>query len=188
MTRAALAAAHGIDAALIEIKVIKTTGDQIQDRPLAEIGGKGLFTKEIEEALLAGAIDLAVHSLKDMATVLPDDLCIAACLPRADARDALVSEVADTVVSLPAGALVGTASLRRAAQALALRPDLQVVPMRGAVGTRLQKLRAGQVQATFLAMAGIERMGITDAPLVALDPAIMLPAVAQGAIAIEARR
>jgi hydroxymethylbilane synthase len=171
----------------IATQIIRTTGDHVLDRPLAEIGGKGLFTKEIEAALLAGAIDLAVHSYKDMPTELPDGLIIAACLPRADARDALISTAAAAIDELPVGAVVGTASLRRAAQTLARRPDLRVVPLRGAVGTRLRKLAEGEVAATFLAMAGLDRLGVTDAPLTPLAPAVMLPAVAQGAIAVEAR-
>ncbi len=171
----------------IATRIIRTTGDHVLDRPLAEIGGKGLFTKEIEAALLEGTIDLAVHSYKDMPTELPDGLIIAACLPRADARDALISTAATMIDDLPRGALVGTASLRRAAQTLARRPDLRVVPLRGAVGTRLRKLAEGEVAATFLAMAGLDRLGVSDAPLTPIDPAVMLPAVAQGAIAVEAR-
>jgi hydroxymethylbilane synthase len=171
----------------VAMQVIRTTGDHVLDRPLAEIGGKGLFTKEIEAALLEGAIDLAVHSYKDMPTRLPEGLIVAACLPRADPRDALISHKAGSIADLPARAVLGTASLRRAAQALALRPDLRVVPLRGAVGTRLRKLAEGEVDATFLAMAGLGRLGVTDAPLTPLDPSVMLPAVAQGAIAIEAR-
>ncbi len=172
----------------VEIRVIRTTGDAVQDRPLAEIGGKGLFTKEIEEALLDGRIDIAVHSCKDMPTQLPDGLAIAACLPRADPRDALISEVASSIETLPTGAVIGSASLRRVAQALAVRPDLRAVPLRGSVGTRLRKLGEGQIQATFLAMAGLDRLGIAEAPIHPLAPEAMLPAVAQGAIAIEARR
>jgi hydroxymethylbilane synthase len=171
----------------IETRVIKTTGDHVLDRPLAELGGKGLFTKEIEEALLAGAIDLAVHSCKDMPTVLPSGLAIAACLARADPRDALVCEIAERIEALPEGAVLGTASLRRAAQALCVRHDLRVVPLRGAVGTRLRKLAAGEVDATFLAMAGLDRLGVRGAPIHPLAPEAMLPAVGQGAIAIEAR-
>ena len=172
----------------VETRVIRTTGDAVQDRPLAEIGGKGLFTKEIEEALLDGRIDIAVHSCKDMPTQLPDGLAIAACLPRADPRDALISEVASSIETLPTGAVIGSASLRRVAQALAVRPDLRAVPLRGSVGTRLRKLGEGQVQATFLAMAGLDRLGIAEAPIHPLAAETMLPAVAQGAIAIEARR
>lgn len=172
----------------VATRIIRTTGDAVQDRPLAEIGGKGLFTREIEQALLDGHIDLAVHSYKDMPTVLPDGLVIPACLPRADPRDALICRAASRIEELPLGAVIGSASLRRAAQALALRPDLRVVPLRGSVGTRLRKLDEGQVQATFLAMAGLDRLGIADAPIHPLAPETMLPAVAQGAIAIELRQ
>ncbi|WP_200840729.1 hydroxymethylbilane synthase [Geminicoccus flavidas] len=170
----------------VTIKVIKTTGDKIQDRTLAELGGKGLFTKEIEEALYAKEIDLAVHSMKDMPTVLPDGLAILAVLPRADVRDLLIGPYGG-LASIPPDAVVGTASLRRQAQLLAHRPDLQVVPLRGNVQTRLAKLARGDVAATFLAKAGLDRMGMHDVPSVALGPDVMLPAVAQGAIGIEAR-
>ena len=195
----ALAQARLVEAALvaaepglgepgaIEILVIKTTGDHVLDRPLAEIGGKGLFTKEIEEALLDRRIDLAVHSLKDMPTRLPAGLEIAACLKRGDPRDVLIAADAATIAGLPPGAVVGTASLRRAAQLLARRPDLRVVPLRGSVGTRLRKLGEGEVQATLLALAGLERLGVQDVPMTVLEPEEMLPAVAQGAIGIEAR-
>ncbi len=170
----------------VTIKVIKTTGDKVLDRPLADIGGKGLFTKEIEEALYAREIDIAVHSMKDMPTVLPDGLGILAMLPRADVRDLLIGPFPD-IAAIPAGAVVGTASLRRQAQLLALRPDLQVVPFRGNVQTRLAKLARGDVAATFLAKAGLDRLGMADVPAVPLEPSQMLPAVAQGAIGIEAR-
>ncbi|HWL71969.1 MAG TPA: hydroxymethylbilane synthase [Geminicoccus sp.] len=170
----------------VTIKVIKTTGDKIQDRTLAELGGKGLFTKEIEEALYAKEIDLAVHSMKDMPTVLPDGLAILAVLPRADVRDLLIGPYGG-LESIPPDAVVGTASLRRQAQLLAHRPDLQVVPLRGNVQTRLAKLARGDVAATFLAKAGLDRMGMHDVPSVPLEPDVMLPAVAQGAIGIEAR-
>ncbi|WP_222184572.1 hydroxymethylbilane synthase [Geminicoccus harenae] len=170
----------------VTIKVIKTTGDKIQDRTLAELGGKGLFTKEIEEALYAEEIDLAVHSMKDMPTVLPDGLAILAVLPRADVRDLLIGPYGG-LESIPPDAVVGTASLRRQAQLLAHRPDLQVVPLRGNVQTRLAKLARGDVAATFLAKAGLDRMGMHDVPSVPLEPDVMLPAVAQGAIGIEAR-
>lgn len=171
----------------IAIRVIKTTGDRVQDRPLAEIGGKGLFTKEIEEALLDGSIDLAVHSMKDVPTVLPDGLVIACHLPREDPRDALIGADLVDLDDLPRGALVGTASLRRQAQLLARRPDLRVVSLRGNVGTRLLKLARGEVRATFLAMAGLRRLGIEDAPIRPLPPEQMLPAVAQGAVGLEIR-
>jgi hydroxymethylbilane synthase len=189
LTRAALIAddpSLGEDGA-IAIRVIKTTGDQVQDRPLAEIGGKGLFTKEIEEALLEGAIDLAVHSMKDVPTVLPDGLVIACHLPREDPRDALIGEGLADLDDLPHGAVVGTASLRRQAQLLARRPDVRVVPLRGNVGTRLQKLARGEVRATFLAMAGLRRLGVSDAPIRPITPEQMLPAVAQGAVGLEVR-
>ena len=170
----------------VAIRVIKTTGDRVQDRPLAEIGGKGLFTKEIEEALFAREIDLAVHSMKDMPTILPEGLAILAFLPRADVRDVLIGPYPD-IGSIPKGAVVGTASLRRQAQLLAHRPDLRIVPFRGNVQTRLAKLQRGDVAATFLAKAGLDRLGMHDVPAFPLDPSIMLPAVAQGAIGIEAR-
>ena len=189
-TRARLTAAHqGLAApGAVEIVVIKTTGDRIQDRTLAESGGKGLFTKEIEEALLAGAIDLAVHSMKDVPTWLPDGLVIDCLLPRADARDAWFSARGETLDGLPSGAVVGTASLRRQAQVLARRPDLRVIPLRGNVGTRLDRLAAGVVDATLLALAGLCRLGLTDGITAVIEPEIMLPAVAQGAIGIECRR
>jgi hydroxymethylbilane synthase len=189
MVKAALAAAVPALAAdeAVAIVVVKTTGDQILDRPLAEIGGKGLFTQEIEDGLLAGALDLAVHSMKDMPTVLPDGLAISAVLPRADPRDALIARGPRSVAELPRGAVVGTASLRRAAQLRAARPDLRVVPLRGNVQTRLRKLDAGEVGATFLAMAGLQRLDLEREVSAALEPEEMLPAVAQGAIGIESR-
>jgi hydroxymethylbilane synthase len=187
MTRAALAAAHGIDAGLIEIKVIKTTGDQIQDRPLSEVGGKGLFTKEIEEALLAGTIDLAVHSSKDMPTVLPAGLILSTFLPREDPRDVLISRKAKSVADLPKGATVGTASLRRQAMLLRKRPDLKIVPLRGNVETRLKKIDEGQADATLLALAGLKRLGLADHAAAILEIDEFLPAVGQGAIGIETR-
>src|SRR5947209_19188105 len=184
MTRTALAARY---AGEIEIVTIRTSGDRIQDRPLAEAGGKGLFTKEIEEALLAGAIDLAVHSAKDMPTVLPDGLMLAACLPREDARDAFISRKAANLHDLPQGAIVGTASLRRQAMVKRLRPDVSVVPLRGNVETRLVKLEAAAVDATLLALAGLKRLGLADKATALLDAQEFLPAVGQGAITIEAR-
>jgi hydroxymethylbilane synthase len=186
--KARLMAAHAdLDAAAIEIVVIKTTGDQIQDRPLSEIGGKGLFTKEIEEALLSGDIDLAVHSMKDVPTVLPDGLEIVCLLPREDPRDVLISKAGSRIADLPRGAVVGTASLRRQAQVKALRPDLQVVPLRGNVGTRLAKLERGDAVATLLALAGLKRLGKPEVATAILSTDEMLPAVAQGAIGIECR-
>ena len=188
MVRAQLAAAHGWDEARIEIKAIRTSGDRIQDRPLADAGGKGLFTKEIEEALLLGHVELAVHSAKDMPTVLPDGLVLAACLPREDARDAFISPKAATLSALPQGAVIGTASLRRQALVRRLRPDLRVTALRGNVETRLKKLNAGEVDATILALAGLKRLGLADAATAILDVADFLPAVGQGAIAIEIRQ
>ena len=154
-----LAAACGLDAARIEIKIIRTTGDVVQDRPLNDLGGKGLFTKEIEDALLNGAIDLAVHSSKDMTTVLPPGLMLSAFLPREDARDAFISAKAKSLRDLPHGAVVGTASLRRQALVKRLRPDLAIVPLRGNVETRLRKIEAGEADATLLAVAGLKRLG-----------------------------
>ena len=182
-----LAAACGLDAADIEIRIIRTTGDVIQDRPLAEAGGKGLFTKEIEEALLSGAIDLAVHSSKDMTTALPAGLALSAFLPREDARDAFISHKAQSLHDLPAGAVVGTASLRRAAMVKRLRPDLGIVPLRGNVETRLRKIEEGVADATLLAVAGLKRLGLLSAATALFDLDEFLPAVGQGAIGIETR-
>lgn len=167
-----------------EIVIIKTTGDKILDVPLARIGGKGVFTKEIEEALLAGSIDLAVHSLKDLPTTLPDGLTIAAMPQREDPRDALVGGTIDT---LPKGARVGTGSLRRAAQLRALRPDVEVLDVRGNVDTRLRKLEEGQYDALVMASAGLTRLGLQQHIGEYLAPERFLPAVAQGALAIETR-
>lgn len=188
-TRDRLMAAHPHLRApgAIEIVVIKTTGDRILDRTLAEAGGKGLFTKEIEEALAAGAVDLAVHSMKDVPTWLPDGLAVTCLLPREDPRDAFFSRDGTGLDALPAGAVVGTASLRRQAQVLARRPDLRVVPLRGNVQTRLRKLTEGAVDATLLALAGLRRLGLADRATAVLEPEVMLPAVAQGAIGIETR-
>ncbi len=185
--QARLAAAHGVAPEAIAIAVIKTSGDIIQDRPLSEVGGKGLFTKEIEQALSDDRIDLAVHSSKDMPTVLPDGLMLAACLPREDVRDAFISRKAATLTGLPHGAVVGTASLRRQAMVKRLRPDLQVVSFRGNVETRLKKLDDGVVDATLLALAGLKRLGRADAATAILDVDAFLPAVGQGAIGIETR-
>ncbi len=185
--RARLAAAHGVAPEQIAIEVIRTTGDMIRDRPLAEVGGKGLFTKEIEEALAAGAVDLAVHSAKDMPTVLPAGLAITAVLAREDARDVFVSARAATLRDLPSGAVVGTASLRRQALVKHARPDLAVVSLRGNVETRLRKLAAGEVDATLLALAGLKRLGRADAATAVLALDEFLPAVGQGIIALEAR-
>jgi len=182
-----LAAAAGVDAGRIEIKVIRTTGDVVQDRPLADAGGKGLFTKEIEEALLAGNIDLAVHSSKDIPTVLQPGLTLAGFLPREDARDAFISRKAKTLGELAPGAVVGTASPRRQALVKRLRPDITVVTLRGNVETRLRKLDAGEIDATLLAVAGLKRLGLLAAATAILDPEAFLPAVGQGAIGIETR-
>src|SRR6195256_5468924 len=187
MVRARLAAVQGVEEERIALTVIRTSGDMIQGRTLAQAGGKGLFTKEIEEALKADAIDLAVHSAKDMPTALPDGLTIAAVLPREDARDVFISRVAKTLQELAAGAVVGTASLRRQAIVKRLRPDLEVVPIRGNVETRLRKLDEGVVDATLLALAGLKRLGLTDAATAGLSVDDFLPAVGQGIIAIETR-
>ena len=170
----------------IETVIIRTSGDRIQDRALADIGGKGLFTKEIEEALADGRIDLAVHSLKDLPAWMPDGLTLAAVLSRADPRDARLSNVADSIAALPQGAKVGTSSPRRRALLLHVRPDLHIVDFRGNVGTRLAKLEAGEVDATLLAVAGMGRLGLAI-PYHALEPAEMLPAACQGAIGLETR-
>jgi hydroxymethylbilane synthase len=185
--RARLAAAHAVAPERIALEIIRTTGDVIRDRPLAEVGGKGLFTKEIEEALLAGTVDLAVHSAKDMPTALPDGLAIAAALEREDPRDVFISRKAESLRELPPGAVVGTASLRRQAQVKRLRPDLKVVPFRGNVETRLRKLDAGEVDATLLALAGLKRLGLADAATALLPVDEFLPAVGQGIIALETR-
>jgi hydroxymethylbilane synthase len=187
--RRRLAAAHPALAAegAVVVVVIKTTGDRIQDRALSEIGGKGLFTKEIEEALIAGEIDAAVHSMKDVPTWLPDGLTVEHLLPREDPRDAFFSPHGPRLADLPPGAVVGTASLRRQAQILARRPDLKVVTIRGNVATRLRKLAEGEVDATLLAVAGLRRLGEADKIQAALAPEEMLPAVGQGAIGLEFR-
>lgn len=183
-----LCAAHPhLEPARIEIVPIQTTGDKVQNRTLAEIGGKGLFTQEIEDALAEGRLDMAVHSMKDMPTVLPAGLVIDCLLPREDPRDALFARAGNSLASLPAGCVVGTASLRRAAQVKALRPDVTVVPLRGNVGTRLRKLAEGQVDATLLAVAGLKRLGKLGEATAILTPEEMLPAVAQGAIGVESR-
>ncbi|MDF1733466.1 MAG: hydroxymethylbilane synthase [Minwuia sp.] len=176
-----------LDDSAVEIVVITTTGDRIRDRALAAAGGKGLFTKEIEESLADGSVDLAVHSMKDMPTTLPEGMEICCLLPREDPRDAFISLVADSIDDLPEGAIVGTASLRRQSQLLFRRPDLKVVIFRGNVQTRLAKLEAGEAAATFLANAGLTRLGMTDRITALIEPEEMLPAVAQGAIGIEIR-
>jgi hydroxymethylbilane synthase len=186
--RGALLGAHpGLAAAPPEIVVINTTGDRVTERPLADLGGKGLFTKEIEEVLLSGAVDLAVHSMKDVPTALPEGLMIACLLPREDPRDALICDGAATLAALPVGAVIGTASLRRKAQILHARPDLNVANLRGNVQTRIRKIADGAADATLLALAGLRRLGLADRARAVLEPDEMLPAVAQGAIGIECR-
>lgn len=187
-TRDRLAKAFDLPQEAFEIVVIKVTGDAIQDRPLKEIGGKGLFTREIEEALLDGAIDIAVHSMKDMPVEQPAGLLLDTYLPREDVRDAFVSAKCSGIADLAAGAVVGTSSLRRRAQLLHKRPDLTVVEFRGNVQTRLRKLDDGVAECTFLATAGLNRLGMEDVPATPIAPEEMLPAVAQGAIGIERRR
>ena len=182
-----LARAHGIDLSRIAIITIQTTGDKIQDRPLAEAGGKGLFTKELDRALIDGEIDAAVHSSKDLPTILPDEIAIAGFLPREDVRDVFVSAKAASIAALPRGATLGTASLRRQAQALRLRPDLRVALLRGNVETRLRKAEAGEVDATLLALAGLKRLGLAARATAILGIDDFLPAVGQGAIAITIR-
>lgn len=176
------------DGLAVEIVIIKTTGDVVQDRRLSEIGGKGLFTKEIQEALLDGRIDLAVHSMKDVETWLPEGTAIAAMLPREDPRDAFISHKAPGLDALPTGAVVGTSSLRRQAQIMYRRPDLRIETLRGNVQTRLRRLQEGHFDATLLALAGLRRLGQEDVATAPMDPAVMLPAVAQGAIGLEVRR
>ncbi|MFD3191479.1 hydroxymethylbilane synthase [Sedimentitalea sp. HM32M-2] len=182
-----LARAFDLPCEAFQIVVIKTTGDVVQDRPLKEIGGKGLFTKEIEEDLLAGRIDIAVHSMKDMPVDQPAGLLLDTYLPREDVRDAFVSTDKSALTELAEGAVVGTSSLRRKAQLLNRRPDLNVVEFRGNVQTRLKKLSQGVAECTFLAMAGLNRLGRSDVPATPIAVTDMLPAVAQGAIGIERR-
>ena len=186
-TRRRLMAAHGLPEDAFEVVVISTAGDRITDRPLSALGGKGLFTREIESDLLAGRIDVAVHSMKDMPTIQPEGLVIDCLLPREDVRDAFVSGRHASLGSLPEGTVVGTSSLRRGAQLRARRPDLRVVEFRGNVQTRLRKLADGVAEATFLAMAGLNRLGMADVARAPIDPSDMLPAVAQGAIGVERR-
>ena len=186
-TRDRLARAFELPDESFEIVVIKTTGDRVLDRPLKEIGGKGLFTREIEEAMLAGEIDIAVHSMKDMPVDQPGGLALDCYLPREDVRDAFISPAGGTLAGLEAGTKVGTSSLRRKAQLLNRRPDLEVVEFRGNVQTRLRKLEEGVAACTFLAMAGLNRLGMSELASAAIAPDEMLPAVAQGAIGIERR-
>src|SRR5438876_2062425 len=188
MVRSRLAEAAGVSEDGIELVVIRTSGDTIQDRSLAEEGGKGLFTKEIEEALLDRRVDLAVHSAKDMPTFLPEGLALVACLEREDARDVFISRKAHSLGELPQGATLGTASLRRQAISKRMRPDLRVTPLRGNVETRLRKLEAGQVDATLLALAGLKRLGLVEHATDIMSTDEFLPAVGQGAIGVEARQ
>ncbi|NDW03510.1 hydroxymethylbilane synthase [Jiella pacifica] len=186
--RARLMAAHQLPEEAFAIEVISTSGDRILDRPLSEVGGKGLFTKEIELALIEDRIDVAVHSSKDMATALPDGLEISAFLPREDVRDVFIGRAAPTIAELPKGAIVGTASLRRQAIVKRMRPDLEVVIFRGNVQTRLRKLDEGQADGTLLAMAGLNRMEMANVATEILAPEVFPPAPGQGAICIESRR
>jgi len=186
-----IAAALGADPEDAErvapLVIITTTGDRVQDRRLLEVGGKGMFTKEIEEALAAGRIDVAVHSLKDMPVLQPDGLCIAATPEREDPRDAFLSPRADRLEDLAQGAVLGTASLRRQAQALFRRPDLDVKMLRGNVDTRLGKLAAGEADAILLAFAGLKRLGLGHLPQSLIDPQVSPPAPGQGALALQTR-
>ncbi|WP_375462109.1 hydroxymethylbilane synthase [uncultured Enterovirga sp.] len=183
----ALGAALGRSAEELPLNAMVSTGDRILDRSLAAAGGKGLFTKELDEALLGGSIDLAVHSAKDLPTALPDGLAIVGCLAREDARDVLITSLAPDLAGLPAGTVVGSASLRRQAILLRTRPDLRVTLLRGNVGTRLAKLANGEVGATLLALAGLKRLGLEAHATSILSLDDMLPAVGQGVIAIMAR-
>jgi len=187
MVRGQLAAVLGMNQDAIELKTIRTTGDAIQDRPLADEGGKGLFTKEIEDALLRGEIDLAVHSAKDMPTFLPAGLMLAACLEREDPRDVFISRKAASLAELPKAASIGTTSPRRQAIALRARGDLKVKPLRGNVETRLRKLDDGEVDAAILALAGLKRLGLAERATRIMNVEEFLPAAGQGAIGIEAR-
>jgi len=186
-TRERLSIAFGLSLDSFEIVVIKTTGDIVLNRPLKEIGGKGLFTKEIEEALLQDSIDIAVHSMKDMPVQQPDGLILDTFLPREDVRDAFVSRIHKSLADIPQGATVGTSSLRRKAQLMSKRPDLKIVEFRGNVQTRLKKLDDGVAECTFLAVAGLNRLKMEDIITAPISTDEMLPAVAQGAIGIERR-
>ena len=170
-----------------EIVIIKTTGDMILDRALAEVGGKGLFTKEIDDAMLEDRIDIAVHSMKDVPTWLPDGIVLPCMLEREDPRDAFISGKAKSIADLPPGSVIGTAALRRQALILHMRPDLKVITFRGNVQSRLRKLAEGQVDATLLALAGLNRLGNADVATSIIEPDEMLPAVAQGAIGVTCR-
>ncbi|MGE7369616.1 hydroxymethylbilane synthase [Neorhizobium sp. NPDC001467] len=186
-TRSRLMQAHGLPEEMFEVVVLSTMGDRITDRALSEIGGKGLFTEELEQQLLSGELDFAVHSSKDMPTWLPEGLEISAYLPREDFRDAVVGRTAPSLTALPDGAIVGSASLRRQALIRRMRPDIEVIVFRGSVETRLRKLNEGQVDATLLALAGLKRLGREDVVTELLDPTDFPPAPAQGAICIESR-
>ena len=186
-TRERLSIAFGLSLDSFEIVVIKTTGDKVLNRPLKEIGGKGLFTKEIEEALLQESIDIAVHSMKDMPVQQPDGLILDTFLPREDVRDAFVSRIHKSLADIPQGATVGTSSLRRKAQVMSKRPDLKIVEFRGNVQTRLKKLDEGVAECTFLAVAGLNRLKMENIITAPISTDEMLPAVAQGAIGIERR-
>ncbi len=186
-TRSRLMEAHGLPEEMFEVVVLSTKGDRITDRALSEIGGKGLFTEELEQQLLSGELDFAVHSSKDMPTWLPEGLEISAYLPREDFRDAVVGRTAPSLTALPDRAIVGSASLRRQALIRRMRPDIEVIVFRGSVETRLRKLNEGQVDATLLALAGLKRLGREDVVTELLDPTEFPPAPAQGAICIESR-
>jgi hydroxymethylbilane synthase len=187
-TRRRLALVHGAPEEHFEIVVIKTSGDLIQDRPLSEVGGKGLFTKELDQAQLEGEIDIAVHSAKDLPTLLPEGLVVAGYLPREDVRDAFIGGAAKNLLDLPKGARVGSASLRRQAMIRRLRPDLEVELLRGNVQTRLRKVESGEFAATLLALAGLKRLGLADKATSILPLDLFPPACGQGAIAITTRR
>lgn len=185
--RALLIDVHGLGEDAVALEPITTSGDRIRDKPLRDFGGKGLFTKEIDEALLGKTVDIAVHSMKDLPTDLPPGITIAAVLPRGDVRDAFISAKGESLAALPPGAVVGSSSLRRQAQVKRLRPDLQAIDFRGNVETRLKKLDQGIVDATLLALAGLERLGLTGHVTSVLPTDEMLPAVAQGAIGVSCR-
>jgi hydroxymethylbilane synthase len=186
-TRNRLMAAHGLPDDAFEIEVISTRGDRVVDRPLSEIGGKGLFTEEIEMQLGDGRIDFAVHSSKDMPTVLPDGFHLSAFLPRENVCDAFIGQTAKTIADLPKNAVVGSSSLRRQALIRRMRPDVTVITFRGNVQTRLRKVREGQVDGTLLALAGLKRLGIADVATDIMEPELFLPAPGQGAICVESR-
>jgi hydroxymethylbilane synthase len=186
-TRGRLMAAHNLPEEMFEVVVMSTKGDRITDRPLAEIGGKGLFTEELEAKLLSGDLDFAVHSTKDMPTKLPDGLFLSAYLPREDFRDAFIGRTAAKLLELPQGATIGSSSLRRQALIKRVRPDINVITFRGLVDTRLRKLNEGEVDATLLAFAGLRRLGKDTVPTELLDPVTFPPAPGQGSICIESR-